>query len=976
MGRDRALISALVKAGIHLLSGNAAGTTIAGTDVLFQALSKKDGDSTQVTRQVEKAIGQWAKSEHLGDVLPAALAIATDAINDGAVLGYEQEQFGFDSEKISAEIIQRASEKHVDWQGELDREHIVAREVIRATITALISNGHEVEAIILRVFERHADEVRNRLNRISGQLADGFNQLGSQIKSAINAVPTQPQRFWSPKRPRVAAHFQARNEMEELTKALGTNGVVSLCALQGMRGVGKSQLAAKYAEQCETDNWMFVGWVTASTRQQAVSELAEIARCLDISNENEKDIERAAKDILTWLIGQEEIDKLLVFDNVENPDDVKDLLPRGTKMQVLVTTTQKVTTLGKPIPVGVFSPSQAVKYLISATGIDDTIGAADIAKELGYLPVALAQAAAMIRLDRLDFASYRQYLDDYPLDENVEREAGSDYPQKADVALRLAYTTAIKQIDEKYPRFEGLAKTILSVVTLLAEEGVPRTWLDCLHEDARTVHRAIGELIRRNVIAESEDRSVISLHRLQSKVIWEDLKEERDLLLATEASLHVLGNVNLDESDNYFAKRETLVRLAGQLTAILTQYESSSLLDNSKLFNIVQRTLYQSNALQQPYPGISLEPYLYNIERVLGPDHPDTLALRHNLAGAYQSAGDLARAISLYEQTLTDRERVLEPDHPATLTSRNNLADAYRSAGDLARAIPLFEQTFTDFVRVLGSHHPDTLTSRHNLAYAYQAAGDLARAIPLSEQTLTDREQVLGSDHPDTLASRNNLAGAYQSAGDLAGAISLYERTLTDRERVLDPDHPDTLASRHNLAYAYQAAGDLARAIPLFEQTFTDFARVLGPDYPATLTSRNNLADAYRLVGDLARAIPLFEQTLTDIERVLGPDHPDTLTSRDNLAGVYQAAGDLARAIPLFEQTLTDFARVLGADHPATLTSRNNLAVTYYSAGRVEEARKLLEQAHKSARQALSAGHPLICQIEEVLAFIREQHGE
>ena len=61
-------------------------------------------------------------------------------------------------------------------------------------------------------------------------------------------------------------------------------------------------------------------------------------------------------------------------------------------------------------------------------------------------------------------------------------------------------------------------------------------------------------------------------------------------------------------------------------------------------------------------------------ERVLGVDHPDTLASRNNLAYAYESAGDLGRAIPLYEQTLADRERVLGSDHPTTLAVRANLA--------------------------------------------------------------------------------------------------------------------------------------------------------------------------------------------------------------------------------------------------------------------------------------------------------------
>ncbi|MFO7253414.1 MAG: tetratricopeptide repeat protein, partial [Actinomycetes bacterium] len=59
-----------------------------------------------------------------------------------------------------------------------------------------------------------------------------------------------------------------------------------------------------------------------------------------------------------------------------------------------------------------------------------------------------------------------------------------------------------------------------------------------------------------------------------------------------------------------------------------------------------------------------------------GPDHPNTLTSRNNLAYAYQAAGDLNRAIPLYERTLADAERILGPDHPNTQAIRNNLAAA------------------------------------------------------------------------------------------------------------------------------------------------------------------------------------------------------------------------------------------------------------------------------------------------------------
>ena len=229
----------------------------------------------------------------------------------------------------------------------------------------------------------------------------------------------------------------------------------------------------------------------------------------------------------------------------------------------------------------------------------------------------------------------------------------------------------------------------------------------------------------------------------------------------------------------------------------------------------------------------------------------DTILLEKNkltgtntVARAYLSAGLLNQAIILFVHNLTDYERILGPDHPDTLTSRNNLASAYRSAGELEQAINLFEQTLADSEHILGPNHPNTLATRNNLASAHQDAGELEQAIPLFEQNLADRKRILGPNHPDTLTSRNNLASAYRSAGELEQAINLFEQNLADSEHILGPNHPDTLTSRNNLASAYQNADRLEQAIDLFEQNLTDSEHVLGPNHPWTTLFRNNLARA------------------------------------------------------------------------------------------------------------------------------------
>ncbi len=77
---------------------------------------------------------------------------------------------------------------------------------------------------------------------------------------------------------------------------------------------------------------------------------------------------------------------------------------------------------------------------------------------------------------------------------------------------------------------------------------------------------------------------------------------------------------------------------------------------------------------------------LIQLHEILGPDHPDTLTTRNNLAESYRAAGRIDEAITLHKQNLNDSERILGPDHPSTLTTRNNLTSSYRAAGRIDEA--------------------------------------------------------------------------------------------------------------------------------------------------------------------------------------------------------------------------------------------------------------------------------------------------
>ena len=774
-----------------------------------------------------------------------------------------------------------------------------------------------------------------------------------------SASPTRI-RFGS--RPAIATGFVKRQEQDELFDAVFARAEPRT-VLTGMRGSGKTQLAAAVAARCEEEGWPLIAWIHAASRKEILAGLYELALRAGIDAPKNIPLEVIVQRLLDRLRSAEAADHLFVFDNVENPDDLKDLIPDGAGVRTLVTTPHHFDWDGLGwlrLAVGAFDREQSVSLLCEHTGDTHREAADRIADALGDVPVAITQAAATAQQGGYALSGYLDRLSHHPLESSMSHLEGANYPDAVGIALLMAYEQVLEQLRSKHPQQERIAVSLLGALSLLAASGVPTHWLLRLDGDSDAVRDTLSVLKSSSVIQESSDGDKTFIHWLQGHVYRETyLNDQKKLGEARTCAASVLSGIDVDRLEDGEQRRHETHHLIEQLLSVTSQDYSHSLFSVPQVSSKLAETLHDATSLGMSQLALGLTDSVTQACDALGPHHPDTLASRNSLAGSYRDAGRLDKAIALYEQILEDSIRVLGLDHPRTLTSRFDLAGAYRAAGRLDEAIALYEQVFSGRSRVLGSDHRSTLTARDHLADTYWEAGRLDEAITLKKQILADAMRIMGPDSPGASAARNNLAATYRDAGRLSEAITLYIQNLDDVARVMGPHHPETLASRHRLAGAYRDAGRLDDAIPLYQENLTDFTRLAGPDHPETLASRATLASAYQAAGRLDEAIALFEQNLDDVARTLGLDHPETLASRHSLAGAYREAGRLDEAITLFEQNLTDFIRILGPDRPDTFTSRSTLASAYQAAGRIDEAIPLFEQNLEDRTRTLGPAHPV-----------------
>ena len=760
----------------------------------------------------------------------------------------------------------------------------------------------------------------------------------------------------------VAAGFVKRQGQDELFDAIFAHAEPRT-VLTGMRGSGKTQLAAAVAARCEEEGWPLVTWIHAASRKEILAGLYEFALRIGIDAPKNIPLEVIVRRLLDRLRSAEAANRLFVFDNVENPDDLRDLIPEGAGVRALITTTGHLDGDGPGwlrLTVGTFEREQSISLLCEHTGDTHREAADRIADALGDVPVAITQAAATAQQGGYSLSGYLDRLSHHPLESRISRLEGANYPDAVGIALLMAYEQVLEQLRTKHPQQERIAVSLLGALSLLAASGVPTHWLLRLDGDSDAVRDTLSFLKSAAIFQESSDGDKTIIPWLQRHVYRETyLNDQKKLDEACSYAATLLSGIDVDRLDNVEQRRDETHHLIEQFLSVTSQDYSHSLFSEPRVSSKLAETLHDATSLGMSQLALGLTDSVTRACDVLGPHHPDTLASRNNLAGTYRASGRLDKATPLYEQILEDSIRGLGTDHPSTLTSRLNLAGAYQAAGRLSEAIPVYEQVFSGRSRVLGPDHRSTLMSRDELAGAYREAGRFDEAITLKKQILADAMRIMGPDSPGASAARSNLAATYRDAGRLDEAITLYQQNLKDVTRLSGLDHPETLASRGTLAGAYRDAGRLDEAITLNQENLEEFTRLAGPDHPETLASRATLAGAYQDAGRLDQAIPLFEQNLKDRTRTLGLDHPETLASRHSLAGAYREAGRLDEAITLFEQNLTDFIRILGPDRPDTFTSRSTLASAYQAAGRLDEAITLFEQNLEDRTRTLGPAHPV-----------------
>lgn len=273
------------------------------------------------------------------------------------------------------------------------------------------------------------------------------------------------------------AYFTGRQkrlgDIDDLFKK-GKKDAVSICqTVSGLGGIGKTQLAVQYAYSYCRNYINFIWFVVSESSTTVYNYFKDLAEHFSLylpDNCTPEDLQMVIK---TWLSDNQYW--LLIFDNLESYDTIKPYLPQKINGRIIITSRNTRIDYGETLELEVFDLDESVNFLKRRLSENDSMKmekykfddfneqAPVLAKRLGYLPLALEQAAAYIREVRLTIADYVEKLDRNGLD------IFDDEKSKAEFYTRAVHTTwAIS-----FKNLELSAQYLMNLCAYMAPDRIP-----------------------------------------------------------------------------------------------------------------------------------------------------------------------------------------------------------------------------------------------------------------------------------------------------------------------------------------------------------------------------------------------------------------------------------------------------------------------------------------------------------------------
>lgn len=600
---------------------------------------------------------------------------------------------------------------------------------------------------------------------------------------------------------------------------------VVISAIEGMAGVGKTQLAVRLGHQLVrsgryADAQLYVNLRGFDTERAPVDPSAVLGcflRALGVPGQSvPEDMDERAAMFRDRLHGKE---TLVLLDNAADEDQVRPLIPAGAGCLVVITCRRSLAGLDGVIPhrLGVFSRSEAVDLLARIAGQErvraEEEAATRVVEACGLLPLAVALAAARLRArPAWTVADLAAHLSDGGL-AAVSAGGGRTVHPVFDLSYR-SLPDPVRRVFRLLGLYPGDDVTPLAIAALAGlTQRDARDILEYLQDEYLVQQNTPGryelhDLLRLYAVEklteeESADARAAALERA---LVWLLHTADRAVQACAPHTLPIplpapAHDMQLEDFADPDRARDWCEAELPNLVAATHAAAEQCLDDLAWRLPKVLRPYFDHHTLWDPWHATH-STGLASARR-LG-DAAAQAHMNNGLGGLAWQRRDLRGAAQLHARALTLFREA--GDQRGEISALNNLGTDFAVDGDFERAEPIFQECLA-LARAIGDPVHENV-ALNNLAGCASKVGNLPDALRFLGQAL-DLAKVRGNKRSEARAL-HNLGETHHQLDDLPAAARCLKDSLAQWREIHEPYH--TASSLLALGKVHRDAGNVEPA--------------------------------------------------------------------------------------------------------------------------------------------------------------------
>ena len=770
---------------------------------------------------------------------------------------------------------------------------------------------------------------RHEIREVLAGLANDLETRAVRIRRASASANTVPP---------YNRNFTGRlDELLKLRERLTNVQTGVVCGVNGLGGIGKTELAFTYAHAFASvypgGRFLISCEGKSSIREAAVVLGESVDFRPEISDEDRKTPDRHFAAIVACL--GRRLEKLgsvlLVLDNVTDPASIipeeTDALTRlGPNIHLLVTTRLEGPDDGSWLTLGELPADDALVLLEKHRpfgSLAERKSAEIIVRRLGGLALAVELVAAFLAAH--PGASY----------ENTAAVLGLEQLESmaTDTSAQLRRHNHERRLTAVLvPSIEGLKpaeRLVLEMAAFLPADVVALPWLKELLAaelpEALTPTGPIGDMwteilgrLTRLALfgpAGPRDQWSVRVHRLVQEVVRMRMPDERvATCMRAVAALAWRREAALDK----VKKWEEASWEIESLQALAERWAEECHPLASKLLDLVGRRWYRLASWSRA--ELLIRRALAIAEASKGKDDLDVGGHLNSLGLLLSETNRHAEAEQTIRRALAIAELTFGRDDIRVATALNNLALLLMHTNREEEAEPLQRRALAINEAHYGKDDPRLATELNNLSRLLTQLNRAAEAEPLQRRALALDEALLGENHPDLASDLCNLAQLLPLPDQAEEAETLIRRALAITEMNFGSDHPDVAACLNTLAWVLHSRNRIAQAEALARRALAIHEASFGSKHPKFAISLNNLAQIIRETNRLTEAESLIRRALAIDEASYSANHPSIAIDLLNLGTLLLEMKRIDQAEPVMRRSLEIllvFTRRTQYEHPA-----------------------------------------------------------